>query len=104
VAETADLLGLVKGISSHLHSAHGDHLSVHVNQRTLGELKFQGRLLKVVNLEGRLWESDVNLLIKGISSRSKEARSSGRESTLNTGKKNKGVKGRSRRQSVVSSI
>jgi hypothetical protein len=95
VAETTDLLGLVKGISSHLHSAHGDHLCVHVNQGFLGKLKFQRRLLKVVNLEGILWEGNLDFL-RSISGRSKEARSSGRESTLNTGSKKKKDKHRRR--------
>jgi hypothetical protein len=81
VAETANLLGLVKGISSHLHSAHGDHLCVHVNHILLGELKLQRRLLKFVNLKGRLWESDLDFL-RSIRGRSKEAGSSGREGTL----------------------
>jgi hypothetical protein len=81
VAETTNLLGLVKGISSHLHSAHGDHLCVHVNHFLLGELQLQRRLLKVIDLEGRFREGDLDLL-RSISSRSEKAGSSGREGAL----------------------
>ena len=84
MAETSNLLSLVKSISSHLHSAHGDHLCVHVNHLLLGELKLQRRLLKFVNLKGRLWESDLDFL-RSIRGRSKEAGSSGREGTLAKG-------------------
>ena len=81
VAETTDLLGLVKTISSHFHTTHGGHLCVHVHKLFLGDLDIKVGSISLEHVKGRLGKGDSELL-RGISGCCHPWRSGWRESTL----------------------
>lgn len=54
VAETANELGLVKTVRSHLHASHNDHALVHIDELLLGDVNLKRRNIAVVGLEGFL--------------------------------------------------
>jgi len=58
VTETSDQLGLVQTVGSHLHTSHGDHALVHMNELILGDFNIQRGGIAVVGLKGTLVEVD----------------------------------------------
>lgn len=61
VTETADELGLVQTVGSHLHASHGDHAPVHPNELLLGDLDIERGGIAVVGLERALVEVDADV-------------------------------------------
>lgn len=66
MAEATDKLGLVEGIGGHLHSPHGGHLGVHLEEHVLGDLNLERRHLAVVSMEGLFMELQVERLRLGL--------------------------------------
>ncbi len=58
MAEATDEFCLVKGVSGHLHPAHGLHLLVHPEKLVAGDLNVKVRLLAFVGVEGVLVKFD----------------------------------------------
>lgn len=56
MAETANELSLVKGISSHLHSTHCLHVLVHLQEFVLFHLNLERRGLALIRAEGFFME------------------------------------------------
>lgn len=58
MAETADELGLVEGVRSHLHTTHGLHLPVHGQEVITSDLYLEVGLFALVGAERVLMKTD----------------------------------------------
>jgi len=58
MAETADELGLVEGVRSHLHTTHGLHLPVHGQEVITSDLYLEVGLFALVSAERVLMKTD----------------------------------------------
>lgn len=67
MAETADELGLVERVGSHLHTTHEDHVLVHADEHVLGDLDLKPWGIGLVAMEGVLVQlNGERLSVRGL--------------------------------------